>query len=288
MFKIAYEFIRAEKSRVSNTLKTRLRQKFERLVEMTKPKIESRTGKDNWIVNLSTVPIPAEVEKILQLGPKFAHTSSRFPYEKIITDVEYVINQVRATEEAKTEVRQRVGVLLTKMKKTKEYKPFNTYITPKERKVAETFLKQNENVVVVKADKGNGTVLLEKEEYRKKMNEHLADLTTYKMVENDPTMSIQRKNNQIVKNLADKGYIEVGLKKSLTTYNSIAPRIYGLPKTHKMNAPLRPIVSFTKAPTYKLSKLLANIMSCASNEDVNVRNSHQLIARLRKIQLDIG
>ena len=37
--------------------------------------------------------------------------------------------------------------------------------------------------------------------------------------------------------------------------------IYGLPKLHKNNIPLRPIVSTVGSPTYKLSKFLSNILT---------------------------
>ena len=37
------------------------------------------------------------------------------------------------------------------------------------------------------------------------------------------------------------------------------PRIYGLPKIHKENFPLRPVVSLINTPTYNMSKTFANI-----------------------------
>lgn len=41
----------------------------------------------------------------------------------------------------------------------------------------------------------------------------------------------------------------------------VMPRFYGLPKIHKINVPLRPIVSFINSPTYNLSKFLAHIIN---------------------------
>ena len=38
------------------------------------------------------------------------------------------------------------------------------------------------------------------------------------------------------------------------------PMIYGLPKIHKPQVPLRPIVSCTGAPSYKLSKYIASVI----------------------------
>ncbi|VDP79738.1 unnamed protein product [Schistosoma mattheei] len=37
-------------------------------------------------------------------------------------------------------------------------------------------------------------------------------------------------------------------------------RVYGLPKIHKNNTPLRPVVDFTNSATYNLAKYLAKIL----------------------------
>ena len=57
---------------------------------------------------------------------------------------------------------------------------------------------------------------------------------------------------------------------------SCPPRIYGLPKIHKLQTPLRPIVSCTDAPSYKLSKYIASVISpLAWKTDSHVLNSKQ-------------
>ena len=39
------------------------------------------------------------------------------------------------------------------------------------------------------------------------------------------------------------------------------PQMYGLPKVHKENIPMRPIVSTISSPTYRLAKELARILT---------------------------
>ena len=52
------------------------------------------------------------------------------------------------------------------------------------------------------------------------------------------------------------------------------PLLYALPKIHKPEVPLRPIVSFVSSPTYSLSKHLASSLSpLVGNTCHNVRNS---------------
>ncbi|KAL9970709.1 hypothetical protein ACROYT_G023121 [Oculina patagonica] len=63
---------------------------------------------------------------------------------------------------------------------------------------------------------------------------------------------------------------------SKAVYNKIRPRhkqpprIYGLPKIHKANVPLRPIVSCVNTFAYDLSAYLANILSPLTDNEIMV------------------
>ena len=52
------------------------------------------------------------------------------------------------------------------------------------------------------------------------------------------------------------------------------PQLYGLPKVHKQEAPLCPIVSFVLSPTYQLSKFLAGLLApIVGQTSLHVQNS---------------
>ena len=56
------------------------------------------------------------------------------------------------------------------------------------------------------------------------------------------------------------------------------PLMYGLPKVHKQDVPLRPIVSFVSSPTYQLSKFLASILApLVGRTSSYVRNSKSFV-----------
>ena len=57
-----------------------------------------------------------------------------------------------------------------------------------------------------------------------------------------------------------KGGLSTAQRKSLANKYSTPPQLYGLPKIHKKDTPLRRIVSSIDSPTYKLAKHLANIL----------------------------
>jgi hypothetical protein len=88
----------------------------------------------------------------------------------------------------------------------------------------------------------------------------------------------------LIKNLEDKKLIDLTEAKSLKMNNTIAPKIYGLPKLHKEGMPLRPIVSCINSPGYFLSKFLNNILQkLRPSFKFNVRNSYEVVNRVLDI-----
>ena len=66
----------------------------------------------------------------------------------------------------------------------------------------------------------------------------------------------------------------------------MVPRLYGLPKIHKCNIPLRPIVSFVSSPTYNLSKHLVTLLSPLVGHSTSaVKNSGDLVQFVSSVEL---
>ena len=63
-------------------------------------------------------------------------------------------------------------------------------------------------------------------------------------------------------------YINKVLFDRLKPSNTKAPRFYGLPKIHKPDMPLRPIVSAIGSPTYSLAKFVTKIISPLTGQTV--------------------
>lgn len=91
------------------------------------------------------------------------------------------------------------------------------------------------------------------------MKDLLNDKETYKKLNKDPRNKIQTNVNNLISFWEKKLYISENTSKKLKIHNALPPRIYGLPKLHKPNIPLRPIVSSIQSPTYIFSKFLADI-----------------------------
>ena len=67
-------------------------------------------------------------------------------------------------------------------------------------------LREDEDIVILPADKGNATVVLDKRDYLTKMNRMLED-DTYKELKRDPTLKVESKVNRSLRELEKKGYI---------------------------------------------------------------------------------
>jgi hypothetical protein len=77
------------------------------------------------------------------------------------------------------------------------------------------------------------------------------------------------------------------------TYLKIRPsdattaRFYGLPKIHKPNIPLRPIVSLPGSPTYELSKYLASILKpLVATSTHSIKNANTFLDHIRDLKIE--
>ena len=131
--------------------------------------------------------------------------------------------------------------------------------------------------MILPADKGRATVVLDKEGYEGKMKSMLSDENTYKKMSRDPAPALERRMNDFLIAVKKKGVLPTNLYYKIRSSAGKTPRLYGLPKVHKPGIPLRPIVSFISSPTYQLSKHLANILSpLVGNASSHVINSQPL------------
>lgn len=229
---------------------------------------------NNWFVNKTETNIPIEAQWLLSLGPKFALPITRndFPLFKCIADGEMCIQTIKDREEQ--------DVARTKFTTLIERHLNTMNINGRDKAILKTveqtrkFLIQNKNIIITNSDKGNVTVAMEKTDYDNKMNTMLRDKSTYKILKRDPTSKYQQKNNEIVEKLHKDEVITLKEKYNLINRSALAPRIYGLPKIHKDDMPLRPICSSINSPSYSLCKYVVNILNNLTKESrYNVKDA---------------
>ena len=115
-------------------------------------------------------------------------------------------------------------------------------------------LKDREDIVVTKADKGGAVVITDVEDYVEEANRQLSDRKIYKKVEENPTSLHAALVDNAIDGLRLQGHLEEKIANQLKTNNPKTPRLYLLPKIHKPGNPGRPVVSSIGCHTERISK----------------------------------
>jgi hypothetical protein len=235
---------------------------------------------------LSKHPIPPEVKATLNLGPKFAikPTATQIPYTKLICDVENIAQSFKLPDNRNLFRSKAVNILTNSMLRPERLGQKQKYLNNLYTK-AEKYLKLHKNeICVLESDKSKKTIIMDRKDYEKLTNDHISGDPSYEKLTRDPTSTYQTKNNSLIKKLYDNKYIDKRLKATMTTYTAICPRIYFLPKLHKLDPQnpvidrlkMRPIVSGINSPTSEISHFLANIIkSSIDQEKYNIKSSYQ-------------
>ena len=126
-------------------------------------------------------------------------------------------------------------------------------------------LRCNEQILITKPDKGSGVVILNKSDYIKKMGSILEDKNKFLNMGgvhlHDNTAKNEQKLQKRLLDLANQNILARDVYDRVRPTGSQRPRMYGLPKTHKEDIPLRPILSMIGSSQHELAKWLAEILA---------------------------
>lgn len=236
------------------------------------------------LINLSSTRIPDDIQLILSFGPKFV-----FPQ---IININNIINIITNTSdcfernlpiETNNEAYKQTGLQL------KAY--IQRYYSDKERwllfiqKRLTRFLKEHQDIFILRSDKGKHTVIISKEEYFSKLRALICSSDDYIPIEKLELNTLEDMNNKFVEELFSLKVIDN--KNQLWDSCCLVSQMYGLIKIHKSNFPVRPITSACGAPGFKLSSFFAKILSVVFPEPgFHVKNSLMVAQKLQTIKID--
>ena len=157
---------------------------------------------------------------------------------------------------------------------------------PKRYMIALKNLAKNNNIKIMSADKGGGIVIMDLHEYTNKIHALLRDPLTYTPTNLNTIQKETTKFNQAYKRLftnddTDKTWT------SLIEYHPRIPTLYGLPKTHKANVPMRPITSGIGSAPHKIAKAVAKILTplLGTISPSHITNSGDLLKKLKNTNI---
>ncbi|XP_076037765.1 uncharacterized protein LOC143023137 [Oratosquilla oratoria] len=139
----------------------------------------------------------------------------------------------------------------------KRHRPSQGILSPRLREAAQQ-LRDNEHIIIRKADKSNTFVILDRDCYLDKCNNLLGDPSKFQPLSRNPTVNLKSKVNSLI----HAANAVIGDLKFDSITGDFAPGyFYGNVKTHKEGKPLRTIISQIPTPIYSLAKRLNQIIT---------------------------
>ena len=146
-------------------------------------------------------------------------------------------------------------------------------------------LQSDTSVVILPANKGRSTVIINREDYLEKCMDHINN-SPCQLLKKDPATKIKTKTLKQLKVLKDNEFIDNKLYYYLKPADSPTPRFFGQTKIHKPGAPIRPIVSYSGSPLYNLNKYITNILKAyVQDENNNAKNSTTFSNYIRNVPI---
>ena len=100
------------------------------------------------------------------------------------------------------------------------------------------------------------------------------------MIDHDPTLPNEKKLSRLLYKLKNEKFLTEKEYRTAKPTGSRSARIYGLPKLHKPNQPLRPVMSTTKTVAYGLGKVLSARLSHLRRSPYVVKDSFDFVKKI--------
>ena len=258
--------------KVFTDTKARQISKFQRLTYL--PHQTPEIDKDRVVRNLSSRPLTEEEKEVLALGLNFAVTPKQIPALDIIAATEVTASHL--DDETAQQLRLEVSSVFSSARPPKDNLSGRLHKAIRD-------LKRDKDIIILPADKGSATVVMDQSDYTAKMDNLLGD-PAYKKLKRNPTTKVEAQISAALKELEQKGCLTNNLFFSPSF--SSTPQIYGLPKIHKEGIPLRPIVSAIGSPTHRLARELVRILSPLEETTAShVKNSTVFVNRIGQLTI---
>ncbi|CAF4157396.1 unnamed protein product, partial [Rotaria sordida] len=249
--------------------------------------------------NISSRSLTEDEESILAKGLQFCiETKIKNPIE-FKTEIEMmafsILKQLHKPHETSlnsslTECIQRAANQALKINKNKKIINVN-----KNELIALKSLIKDQNIVIMKADKGSVCVIMDKDHYKSKVFELLSTGTSFKKMNELDERGKPNTIEHVVKKMESKldhrlKELKKAKRLSQDDYDYIhctgsrCSVLFCNPKIHKEGMPLRPIISTTNSYNYKLAKYLTKLVEDARQKPKSYVKDSFSFARLIQLK----
>ncbi|XP_065658976.1 uncharacterized protein LOC136083502 [Hydra vulgaris] len=151
-------------------------------------------------------------------------------------------------------------------------------------------LRNNENIVITRPDKGNGIIVLNKIDYINSLHNIISNKTKFKELKEDPTIKREISLQGYLRKLYELKCFEKDIYTKIYPVGSQPARIYALPKMHKVSKDsslptFRPIISTIGTYNYNLAKHLSHLLSPYIPKQFCTLDSFSFVEELKQINV---
>ena len=249
---------------------------------------ENRNPMKKVVYNNSSKELSPKQQKILELGLNFAITPKKFPLLEYIAATENLCQSLEECgddeliEKAQTirnivrnHIRKGVGMKI------------KDNLSAEDTKILQDIMSDT-SIIICPADKGKAIVIEDRDTYLVKMQQQI-DEGDYKLEKRKEKTLLDKLHKKLLNQLRNMN-IDMDDFKEKRKYLVSAPvlgHMYLLIKVHKKNFPGRAVVSQIDDPTYKICKILTDILNpLAEKGDSYIQNSYDLKKTLAGIKID--
>ena len=252
--------------------------------------LEHKLDPKKVIYNFSSRHLSKDETEALSHGLKFGLPPTKLNYCKYFLPFEKLFGNLKEepiycnSGDGRKRVRSTVQHLA--------FESFFTYSHPENEVYSNIInslksLSRDPSIVIIKPDKGNGVVILDKDDYHSKMETILQDPLKFSVVNEDWFKTIIKEEDQVNRfliNLRQNNHIDKITYDELRVSSSKPGILYGLPKVHKPGTPLRPILSSIGTCGYNLSKFLVPHLEHLTVNEFTVKDSFSFADEISKHQ----
>lgn len=256
-------------------IKERLWEEEKEYVNRYKPRFLETD--ESAVLNSTNIAIPEDVFTCLSFGPKFLFPSSQDAVSllMLIAEAEDIIenNVEMGVDMARIKLK---NICMPEQRNTQNSAWLNFILKRTKR-----FFQEHSEIIAVKSDKGKKFIVMNRNEYKEKMNALILSSDYEEIVENKDKLL-----DKLIKRNHAYTRVMIRLKvarefETKSDKNCEFADAYGLPKPHKKGMPLRMIIAFMNAPGHNLSKLVLKVLKEAfPPKEMNLKNSLDLKRRI--------
>ena len=242
---------------------------------------KNNLDRERVVINLSKRNLTVSEKEVLSFGLSFAlpklkinYVQHYFKFEKLLASLK------RLSCNSFNDVIREVSSIAHS-----SFNDFSSYKTsfptlPKHLFESLKALRSDPSIIITSPDKGRGCVILDKLDYINKVETILNDHTKFKLITQEPFKFMTKLEDKLARLL--RKFLRLNLiTKDLFNYlfpsGSTLGVLYGLPKIHKANIPIRPILSTIGTFNYNLAKFFVPIIEPLTVNSYTLKKSYEFV-----------